>query len=308
MPSISVSIAAHYVPRRVPYLAEVLLAIARWTEREIDVVLDTNDAAVLADEQLAGALSALRSRGARVRCEVAHSMAHPWHLTWWHKSRLREFSESEGDPADLFMYVEDDIVVTQENLDYFTSYLPAAKAKGCLPGFMRFEKRADGVLMSADYRGYQLVEDCQRIELDGQPFVAPRFPYWAGFIMDRELAREYFTSDWSDLEKADTKPQSNRNSCRVQSAWALTFEKVPDGFWSRYVVPVDDALQPLDCCLVWHSADNYNVSKQYSFGTVKSKHVFQQRSLPGRLRQSAWQVSAFRRRAFDKLRRMLAIG
>ena len=306
MPSIIVSIAAHYVPRRVPFLADVLLAISEWQGRDVTVILDTNDLALRDDPGLQEALVALERSGVTLELDLAHGMAHPWHLTWWHKPRLREWSEQEGSENDLFVYIEDDIVVRQDNLDYFTRFLPAAKAKNCLPGLMRYEKRVDGTLMSADYRGYQLVQDCQRIELDGQPFVAPRFPYWAGFIMDRDLAREYFRSDWSDIVKADTKWQSHKNSCRVQSAWALTFENVPEGFWSRYVVPVDKDLRPLESCLVWHCADNYNVSQLHSFGTIRMDGVFRRRTLANKVRQTIWQAGALRRRIVDKVQRTIA--
>lgn len=300
----SVSVAAHYVPSRVPYLAKVLDAIAGWSHPKVEVTLVTNDLALAEEPLIRACGEALAARGYELLFDRAHGMAHPWHLTWWHKSAMRTFfADANQHPRDMFMYIEDDIVVTRENIEYFETYLPAAKAIGCLPGFLRFEKGPGGRRISPDYRGYQYVSKDRLIELDGQLFVAPQYPYWAGFILDPELFRQYDVSPWSDLALADKQPQSPGNSCRVQSAWALTFDAVPEGQPSRYIVPVDDNLIPLETCQVWHSANNYSVSKQYNFGTVPMDEIFQPSKLVASVRQSIWDASALRRRIAEKIRR-----
>lgn len=300
----SVSIAAHHVPSRVPFLAEVLDAIAGWSRPQVEVTLVTNDLA-LADEPLIRACGEkLAARGFVLLFDQTHGLAHPWHLTWWHKPAMREFfTKPQQNTRDMFMYIEDDIVVTEENIQYFERFLPAAKKIGCLPGFLRFEKGASGRRISPDYRGYQHVAQDNIVELDGQLFVAPEYPYWAGFILDPELFRQYDASPWSQLETADTLPQSFNHSCRVQSAWALTYDTIPEGLPSRYIVPVNADLVPLESCQVWHSANNYSVSKQYNFGTVAMHEIFQPSKLVASLRQSIWDASALRRRLADKLRR-----
>ncbi|MEQ8409953.1 MAG: hypothetical protein RIB52_00210 [Erythrobacter sp.] len=303
-PEFEVSIAAHYVPVRIPYLADVLRAIARWDRPKVKVTLVTNDLAI-ADEPLVRECGALlNKKGFELTFDVAHDMDHPWHLTWWHKPALRNFfARDERHERDLFMYIEDDIVVTRQNLHYFERFLPLTKRIGCLPGFLRFEKGPAGERISPDFRGYQFIPDDHVIEIDGQKFVAPRFPYWAGFILDAELNAEYQASPWSDLDEAARLPESRNHSCRVQSAWALTYDTVPDKLPSRCIVPVDDDLTPLECCQVWHSANNYSVSKQYNFGTVAMEDIFQGSKLAASVRQSIWDASALRRRVTDKVRR-----
>lgn len=303
-PDFHVSIAAHYVPARVPFLIDVLEAIVEWDRPKVTVTLVTNDLALGDEPSIKQVGEALKARGYEMKLDRAHGMAHPWHLTWWHKTAMRNFfSKPNQNPRDLFMYIEDDIVVDRENVAYFEHYLPLAKEIGCLPGFLRFEKGRDAERISPDFRGYQHVTPDQCVELDGQLFVAPEFSYWAGFILDRELCDEYLGSPWSDLEAADTMPQSHKHSCRVQSAWALTFENVPKGFPSRYIVPVDEELRPLPCCEVWHSANNYSVSNTYNFGTVKMADAFQSSKLAASLRQGVWNAGAFRRRVIDKFQR-----
>lgn len=304
-PGFEVSIAAHYVPSRIPFLGEVLRAIAEWDRPCVTVTLVTNDLAIAEEPEIEQCAEALRARGFELNFDLTHGMAHPWHLTWWHKQALRDWHAAEnGHAGDLFMYIEDDIVVDRDNVAYFERYLEPCKKRGVMPGFLRFEKGADGARISPDYRGYQAALPEQRMQIAGQAFIAPTYPYWAGFIVDRELCSEYLASDWSDLERADTKPQSHKHSCRVQSAWALTYEKVPEGLPSRFVVPVDDDLNPLEQCQVWHSANNYSVSKQYNFGTVAMKDIFQGSKATAALRQAVWDAAAFRRRVFDKIERV----
>lgn len=306
MPRFDVSIAAHYVPARVSFLAKVLEAIAEWGRPSASITLVTNDLALADEPLMLEAVAKVEACGYSVIYDKVHGLAHPWHLTWWHKTHLREWHAREGSPDDLFMYIEDDIVVSHENIAYLERYLPSCKAAGVMPGFLRYEVRPDGARMSPDARGYQAVTPAQVKMIDGQAFVAPVYSYWAGFVLDRELCSEYLASPWSDIETADTLPQSRNHSCRVQSAWALTFEQVPPGLPSRYVVPVDEHLRPLECCQVWHSANNYSVSKQYNFGTVRMDKMLIRSQPMASLRQAIWDATAFGRRAVDKGRRMLA--
>lgn len=305
MPTFDVSIAAHYVPARVGYLIDVLEAITHWRRDHVAVTIVTNDLAIAGEEGLLRAKAKLEARGFSLSFDQTHNLAHPWHLTWWHKDHLREWSGREGSPLDLFMYIEDDIVVSADNIAYFEKCLAGCKRAGCLPGFLRYEMLPDGTRMSPDSRGYQAVQESERLTIDDQDFVAPQFSYWAGFILDRELCEEYFASPWSDIEKADKLPQSRNHSCRVQSAWALTFENVPTGLPSRYVVPVDERLRPLPECMVWHSANNYTVSKTHNFGTVRMDDMLLEPGPGTALRQARWDAQAFARRLAAKIKREL---
>jgi hypothetical protein len=305
--SVEVSIAAHYVPQRAGYLAQSLDTINQWTIGEVSVTIGTNDGALQRDPTLANVLERLRRSGRKVSFEVAHGLAHPWHLTWWHKQRLREWAES-ADEGDLFCYMEDDIALPDQALAYFWEFLPAAKEQGVIPGFLRYEKNRNGRNVSTDFRGHQAVAKKEILELEGQRFVAPDYPYWAGFILDKELAEEYLASPWADLNLADQQPQSNGHSCRVQSAWALTYNDVPPGLPSRLVVPVGESLTPLDDCLVWHTPNNYAASKVHGFGTVPIDKVFLPAGLLAAFRQVSWNVSDQFRRLKAKVARIFGTG
>ncbi|WP_427966479.1 hypothetical protein [Altererythrobacter sp.] len=298
-----VSIAAHYVPERVPFLVQALEAIGQWQEHSASVTIVTNDMALAEEAEIARVVAELETRGHSARFDRTHGLAHPFHLTWWHKAHLREWFERDGPADDLFLYIEDDIAVTEANLHYFRRFLPAAKQAGCIPGLLCYEIAPWDERYSTGFRGPQIVREGECLALEGQRFVSPAFPYWPGFILDRELCAQYLASPWSDIEQAERMPQSARHTCRVQSAWALTYDNVPKGLHSRYVLPVDARLNPLPESCVLHTAGNYSVTRRYSFGTVRLRDVFLPMGITSSLRQGWWNARALMRRIADKLRR-----
>lgn len=308
IPSCEISIAAHYSPSRVPFLVQVLRTVAEWRVAKVNIALVTNDLRLREEPSLSAAIASLEERGYSVCFDHATGMEHPFHLTWWHKSHLRAWHAAGGSPDDLFIYLEDDIALSQDNLDYFSDTLPLAKTIGCIPGLIVYENDRKGDAVAVGYRGPQILERNHELELADQRYVSPKAPYWPGFILNRELCAEYLASPWSDRQQAETQPQSDRHSCRVHSAWALTYADIPPGLSSRYIVPVDDDLVPLPQSRVLHTAGNYVQSKSLSFGTVRLDDAILRPSLRANLRLFAWHVSALRRRAVDKLRRTFASG
>lgn len=122
--------------------------------------------------------------------------------------------------------------------------------------------------------------------------------------MDRELAAQYWRSPWSDRLSAEGQPQSRNYTCRVQSAWALTYDTIPAGFSSRCVIPVDDNLNPLPESMVLHTAGNYSLSKTHSFGTVPVEKAFLREAIASRISNLIWNMRAIVRRVLGKLARL----
>lgn len=306
--SITVSIAAHYVPERARYLAEALASIATWDEPHVAVTIVTNNLALAEHDDLVDAIAAVERSGFSISFEHATGLEHPFHLPWWHKQELSEWAEARGHHDDLFLYIEDDMAISKENIAYVRRYLPSAKAAGCLPALLCYERAPSGKTFVAGFRGPQLVQPREIVELDGQRFIAPQFPYWPGFVMDRELAREYLRSPWAERESANLQAEGPRDDPRVQAALGLTYVDVPDGLPSRNILPVDDAWQPLPECMALHTPGNYVRTQKYSFGTVPSARMFLRPSLASRIASARWHARALARRVSDKLRRMARSG
>lgn len=307
-PSITVSIAAHYVPDRVRYLAQALASIATWDEPAVTVSIVTNDLALADHPELVPGIAALEQSGFTVSFDHATGLEDPFHLPWWQKHHLREWAEATGQPDDLFLYIEDDMAITSANISYVRRYLPAAKAAGVLPALLCYEVSPSGQSFVAGFRGPQIVQPQEIVELDGQRFIAPKFPYWPGYVMDRELAREYLRSAWADRETANRQPEGPRDDPRVHAALGLTYVDVPAGLNSRNVLPVDEDWQPLPECMALHIPGNYVRTHKYSFGTVPVAAMFLRPSLGSRAALALWHGRAFLRRATDKLRRTVGLS
>ncbi|MEP5936795.1 MAG: hypothetical protein ABJ239_00555 [Erythrobacter sp.] len=271
--SVEISIAAHYVPERVQFLALSLDAINSWLCCDVRITIVTNDLALAEDAALTCSLAKLAKAGRTVTFDQTKDLDHPWHLTWWHKQHLREWS-AQANRNDLFCYIEDDIAISADAIAYFIKHLDSAKAQGLIPGFLRYENSSENTQISTDFLSHQPVGKGNLMHLAGTPFVPLEYPYWAGFVLDKELAVEYLQSPWSNIESADKQPKSIGHSCRVQSAWALTYHNVPPTMPSRMAVPVDDDLRPLKECLVWHTSNNYSESRTHGFGTIPIDLIF----------------------------------
>ena len=139
VPTHTVSITAHYAPHRIEYLRTVLDAIADWDDCRTDVRLVTNTDALARDAAIRDHPARFRDAGSSLTHVVAERLDDPFHLTWYHKRFLEPWRESAG-PDDLFIYLEDDTVLTGAGIRYFQRYRPILEPFRLVPSFIRFEQ------------------------------------------------------------------------------------------------------------------------------------------------------------------------
>jgi hypothetical protein len=300
--SITVSIAAHYEASRVPFLITVLQEMEAWDFTEVSVTIVTNDLALAEQPALRKVISRLLRRGFTVEFDQTYGLEHPFHLTWWHKEHLRRWAKKGGRDDDLFIYIEDDIAISAENLKYFVKYLQPLKDVGLIPAFILYEKIKDERVAVA-FLGPQLLTIRPPIRVLDTNFVIPKFPYWAGFALDRDLCREYLKSPMVDRTLAAV--NFPRHTCRVHSALGLCYSDPPGDFESRYALPVEEGAPRVDC-QVWHAAQNYSTTKKHSFATVKMRDVFLPYEAKSRVKLLGWKSTALLRRGRRKAARELA--
>jgi hypothetical protein len=177
-------------------------------------------------------------------------------LPWRHKKVLWQDFLSDASPFDLFLYIEDDIFVTTENLAWFVAYRQAFDRFGFIPSFFRCEYNvAQQRLYSIDQVWPQPVLPHQHFRIGQITVVNSDFPFCAMYVFDRALAREHLgtrsavresswqVEQWGDIEHASLGQMQ---------------ENVRPGFRSRYLVPIDaETLAPLPACIVHHASDKY---------------------------------------------------
>ena len=265
----TVVISAHYVPARIPFLATVLKAILDWRMVAVNVVVVSNDLATMAEDAIVAAQRDFASRGWSLTLEIATNLAHPFNLTWHHKNMLPAWISGAKETDDYFIYIEDDIVLKDNNIQYFLKFLYPLRKSGLIPSFLRYECRQQEKY-SVDMTEPQLVSIYPTVSVDKVKFVCPTNPYWAGFILDKSLAQEHVLSDSSDLFRSE---RQSPWGVRERAAMGLTWEAIPSRHKSRYAVPLVQG-HPSEDCLIWHCAQNYSAMSGTQFASLPIDKVF----------------------------------
>ena len=177
-------------------------------------------------------------------------------LPWRHKKIIQEEFLSDTSPFDLFIYLEDDIFLTSENVAYFVAFRQALDRIGFIPSFIRCEYNLiQHRVYSIDQVARQPILPHQKLQIGHATFVNSDYPFCAMYIFDRALARAHLGTRSAAQELSAA--VENWGVIELASAGQM-FENVQSGFFSRYLVPVEpDTLQLLPACVVHHSSDKY---------------------------------------------------
>ena len=107
-------------------------------------------------------------------------------------------------------------------------------------------------------------------------FTCVHNPYCAGFILDKDLAREYVNSHSFKLKRSCWEdPEVAHFGVRERAAMGLTFENAPAPFPHRIVVPVSKSsrLAP-ECTWLRHLPNNYADKPNEPMAKVAMKDLF----------------------------------
>jgi len=173
-PSLVAHISFFYVPERIVYLNQEVEGLL--TIPDIDIFIHTNQA--FEHPMLHGNVHL-----------VVHDLGetHPFYLTW----KSRPFFRDQLGKYDYFLYLEDDILFTQESFSYYRKYHPICKRNGVHLGFLRVEqsKRNHQWYLLDVTRPLQ-----NRLKMDSLEFVVNDVnPYYAMWILDAEEMKRFIT-------------------------------------------------------------------------------------------------------------------
>jgi hypothetical protein len=196
-----------------------------------------------------------------------------FYLTWGHVPLLRRAART--DRFSHLVYLEDDMRFTGEHLAYWLRYRRPLAEAGLLPGFVRFESRADVRYLVDAMRPVDPALRRRAIRVAGESayFVNLENPYQALYVLDRELFEPHFRFSRG---RSPLRSRASEWAIRERAASGPIFDDVPDGLVSRNVVPVriDGERQRLDpSCLVEHMAPTYTTSMG-PFGVLRLDELF----------------------------------
>jgi len=190
-------------------------------------------------------------------------MGHPYFLPWGHLPVFKQYFSSDLSISH-FMYLEDDIKVTSNNITYWLRGRNELYEFGFYPSFVRFEKNhINGLQYATDITIPLKLKKLPNIEisLDYRYLSSPQ-PYQGMYLMDREMLGEYFQSPASS-------PDFGGWNIREKATQGLTFIGVPEPFHSRNLIGYRVLKNMIDQdALIHHLPDNYANNAQSAFGKI----------------------------------------
>jgi hypothetical protein len=161
----------------------------------------------------------------------------PWNLVWEHKKLLKNDYLISG-TEDLFLYLENDMLFTQDNLDYWLSNRNQLNEFNLIPSFLRVEFNSiKNSWVAIDQFGvnHLNISSIPNLSLNSLTFVQLPNPYSALFLLDYELASEYIFSDAFDMEKSRGFIWWDKGA---RASMGVQFLNVPEEFESRHVIGI----------------------------------------------------------------------
>jgi hypothetical protein len=238
--------------------------------KEVNVVIITND-----PSKTSSIIDKLRDFSLNLKIVCPDLLGHPYLLTWCHQSIFRD-AIKEDTNITHFMYIEDDIVINQDNIRYWLEGREALRQAGLIPSFLRYEISGKSPVPYA-------TDITKRINL----FLIPKVkipsksycyinlpqPYQGMYLLDRELMIEH-------LSHGSSNPDFGPWPIREKAAQGITFLNVPRPFTSRNVLGYCINRGAVDeRSLIHHAANNYVNDESSSLAKIPVNNIFSKYSL-----------------------------
>lgn len=244
---LAIAVCCHFNEARLSYLDRVSDDFASLGARVlVTIVTNTKN-----PDELAKLESVISGKGFDFQFFIPDTLGHPLLLTWAHFSVFKDLLKDES--FTHFMYLEDDTLITRENMSYWIEGRELLRPYGLIPSFLRVEKKAnDDRWYSSDCPHPFYIYALPRIEVKNN-FGFVNFPelYQGMYLLDRELMIEH-------LSGSTYSPNSGVWGIQEKAAQGLTFANVPKGYTTRNLIPYKiDSLQIDGRCLIHHVPNNY---------------------------------------------------
>lgn len=194
---------------------------------------------------------ALGNKGFKYHFFTPTGLGHPYLLTWSHFDVFRRLISNES--ITHFMYLEDDLLITRENVDYWNESFRTLHPLGLIPSFLRIEKnQKDLQWYSSDAQEQFYFSKIPKVYKNPEyAFINLPHPYQGMYFLPRELMLEHLNSKSSN-------PDSGVWFIREKAAQGLTFQNVPTWCTSRNFVGFDVRNQKIDHrSFIHHLPENY---------------------------------------------------
>ena len=172
---------------------------------------------------------------------VADSLSHPFALTWQH----RQYMKDHIDDYDVFMYIEDDMLIKYEQLTNYLENLESVWSK-YLPTFIRYEVNDEGERYSLDQKYINL----NIITIGNKRFCKIKHLYCACWVLTAKLLKENITDEF-------TNTPTTQYHIREKAASFTNYSLKETLNLPCLLELEDDQLQLSELCTIHHISNKY---------------------------------------------------
>lgn len=206
----------------------------------------------------------------------------PWLLSWVHKVLMHEKFQ---DPTYThFMNIEDDMLVTASNVNYWLEAREFLRPHNLFPSFLRVEwseLKQDWVSVDAIEGDVFKINNCPRITArEGYGYINIPRVYQGMFLYDRDLMGEYMGSgryvvdeafpNWRYAIQFKNSPMGLGEASHA----GISQFSVPPGCFSRNFLPFFENYHLVDpACFVHHLPNKFANAPTSGHGKVSLKNI-----------------------------------
>lgn len=201
---------------------------------------------------------------------ICHDLTNinPYYLTW----KCRNLLKNQKNDYDIFIYIEDDILVPYKAIKYWLKYNEKLIEMNYNLGFVRIEVKNDTEYIT-DLYGEKLDTT---IKLYNNTYcVNNKNPYCAFWIYNKKEFNRFVNSKYYDINNIPN------YGIREKSAFGLHSAEI--NWYKSTLIPIIDN-KLIDDCKIYHMPNNYVLNKKTLFATInfneaiknnvkKSKHT-----------------------------------
>jgi len=245
METLVLHIAFYYKEERLEYIHKIIDESYRYLFSSVDIFIHTNEEFELKD---------CVNDSVRVNV-IVHELEHPFALTWL----CRDLMLEQKNLYDAFMYIEDDILVPKEAINYWQELSSELKKVNCNLGFVRIEIK-DGIEYITDLQENQSLTDFITINETHRYAINNKNPYCAFWIYSKEEFQNFISSPFYDV--------NNITNYGLRERCAIGLHGLGMNYYDATLIPCDD--NGLDKrCRIYHLPNNYVNDINSVFAKVK---------------------------------------
>jgi hypothetical protein len=187
------------------------------------------------------------------------SNIHPFYLTW----KCRELLQQQRNEYDIFMYIEDDILVPYKAIKYWLEYNEKLIEMNYNLGFLRIEVEND-IEYITDLYGEKMDTI---ININEKKYcVNNKNPYCAFWIYNKNEFNNFMNSKYyhcNNIQHYDIREQS-----------AIGLHGKDTHWYKNTLIPITNNNKLIEECKIYHMPNNYVLDKNTLFATIKFDEVF----------------------------------